>query len=97
MRTKPEDVEYMIQDFLEIRFTANELENARVIRFLMNRIRPTGQFDLCPVYGFLIDGIVVCVVSTPERSSARELLLLNRKTGERIHYQQMHALERLTW
>ena len=97
MFIKPEDVEYILHDFLEIRYGTNELDNARIVRFLMERLRPKNQFALCPIYGFLADGILVTVVSIPGRTEARESLMLNKKTGKRVHYQQMSEGEKLTW
>ncbi|GEM_PF-3437326 len=97
MFVKPEDIEYMLHDFLEIRYGTNELENTRIVRFLMDRIKPAHKFVLCPMYGFFADGILVCIVSFPSKLEVRGSLVLNQKTGERLHYQQMNEGEKLAW
>lgn len=97
MFVTPEDIEYILHDFLEVRYGTNELENTRIVRFLMERIKPKNQFALCPTYGFLADGILVCILSIPAKVEAREFLVLNQKTGERVHYQPMSEGEKLAW
>ena len=97
MFVTPEDIEYILHDFLEVRYGTNELENTRIVRFLMERTKPAHQFALCPTYGFLADGILVCVVSVASKLEIRGSLILNRKTGERVHYQQMSEGEKLAW
>jgi hypothetical protein len=97
MFVQREDIEYMLHDFLEIKYGANELENTRIVQFLMERIKPAPKLTLCPVYGFLAGGVLLSAVSIPGRLRVRESLTLNQKTRGIVHHSQMNAVQGLTW
>lgn len=94
MLVKRESIEYMLHDFLEIRFGIHELENARMVQYLMDRFNLAKEFTLSPAHGFVANGILVNVVSVPGELSLREFVTLNKKTRQMIHQRNAGMAQR---
>ena len=95
---KREDVEYILHDFLEVRYGTNELENARIVQFLLERMGDGHPgAELRTLAGFLMSDVLVVVVSDVEKAAYRECLLLNSGTRQKMHYRQPLEAEKLIW
>lgn len=92
-----EDLEYLLHDFLEIHYGTDELENVRVVTFLMEHRAKETSTGLELLWGFKLHELMVIVAQGAKESKLRECFLLNRSTKDKALFKLHTSKTKVVW